>query len=64
MRGQLANVITVQTGSLANIRSIDLLTDEEREQVERLLDSNDSEPTRTSCPETTAPAVRLGRRRS
>ena len=42
MRAQLANVITVQTASLANIPSLDSLTDEEREQMERMLHGDDS----------------------
>ena len=42
MRAQLANVITVQTTSLANIPSLDSLTDDQREQAERLPDGDDS----------------------
>ena len=41
MRAQLANVITVQTESLANIPSLDSLTAEEREEVEHMLSADD-----------------------
>jgi hypothetical protein len=42
MRAQLANVVTVQTGSLANIPSLESLTDEGRKRVEQALDADGS----------------------
>ena len=41
--GKLYNVVTVQTESLANVPSLDSLTDEECEQVESALGSDESE---------------------
>ena len=37
MRAQLTTVVTLPTESLANIPSLDALTDEEREQVDQVL---------------------------
>jgi hypothetical protein len=43
MRAQLTTVVTLPTESLANIPSLDALTDEEREQVEQVLADDGSE---------------------
>ena len=60
MRAQLANVITVQTGSLADVPSLDSLTDAGRKRVERgrWTPTAQGSSTPTSCTSTTALAGR------